>query len=81
MGPAEDAMSDKWDPRGELAAAAAPRDEAAAGPDPGDVEELQRLMRGFAGELRKLEEGLRILSAYVTRMRHRSESGEERTLH
>jgi hypothetical protein len=33
-----------------------------------DVDEIQRLMQGFAGELRKLEEGLRIVSAYVLRM-------------
>ncbi|MCH8891304.1 MAG: hypothetical protein IH827_09555 [Myxococcales bacterium] len=30
--------------------------------------ELQRLMDGFAGELRKLDEGLRMLSAYLVRM-------------
>jgi hypothetical protein len=33
-----------------------------------DIEEIQRLMQGFAGELLKLEEGLRIISAYVMRM-------------
>jgi hypothetical protein len=37
-----------------------------------DVDEIQRLMLGFAGELRKLEEGLQILSAYVHRMRTRA---------
>jgi hypothetical protein len=30
--------------------------------------ELQRLMEGFTGELRKLDEGLQILSAYLVRM-------------
>ena len=30
--------------------------------------ELHRLMDGFAGELRKLDEGLRMLSAYLVRM-------------
>ncbi len=30
--------------------------------------ELQRLMDGFGGELRKLDEGLRMLSAYLVRM-------------
>jgi hypothetical protein len=34
-----------------------------------DVREIQRLMQGFAGELRKLEEGLRIVSAYLVRLR------------
>jgi len=33
-----------------------------------DMQEMQRLMTGFTGELRKLEEGLQILSAYVARM-------------
>ena len=37
-----------------------------------DVEEIQRLMHGFAGELLKLEEGLRIISAYVMRMHNRA---------
>lgn len=46
-----------------------------------DVEEIQRLMRGFAGELRKLEEGLRILNAYVTRMRSRADTDGPHTLH
>jgi hypothetical protein len=30
--------------------------------------ELQRLMEGFTGELRKLDEGLQMLSAYLVRM-------------
>lgn len=47
----------------------------------GDVDHLQRLMRGFAGELRKLEEALRILNAYVTRMRSRAVGRSPRTLH
>jgi hypothetical protein len=38
----------------------------------GDVAEIQRLMLGFTDELRKLEEGLRILSAFVLRMRTRA---------
>ncbi len=37
-----------------------------------DVEEIQRLMQGFAGELLKLEEGLRIISAYVLRMHNKA---------
>ncbi len=43
-----------------------------------DIEEIQRLMQGFAGELLKLEEGLRIISAYVLRMHNRAsrEGGE-----
>jgi hypothetical protein len=34
-----------------------------------DVREIQHLMQGFAGELRKLEEGLGIVSAYLVRLR------------
>lgn len=41
-----------------------------------DVDEIQRLMKGFAGELRKLEEGLRMVSAYVGRMHHKA-SGDK----
>ncbi len=44
-----------------------------------DIDEIQRLMQGFAGELRKLEEGLRIVSAYVLRM-HSKASRERRPL-
>ena len=33
-----------------------------------DVAEIQGLMRGFADELRKVEESLRIVSAFVLRM-------------
>ena len=32
-----------------------------------DGNELQRMIEGFAGELRKLEEGLQMLSAYLVR--------------
>jgi len=39
-----------------------------------NVDEIQRLMKGFAGELRKLEEGLRIVSAYVGRMHDKATS-------
>jgi hypothetical protein len=48
---------------------------------PKELNELQRLMSGFVGELRKLEESLRILDAYVTRMRTETESAEGQTLH
>jgi hypothetical protein len=33
-----------------------------------DESELQRLMEGFTGELRKLDEGLQVLSAYLIRV-------------
>ena len=47
----------------------------------GDVAEIQRLMLGFTGELRKLEEGLRILSAFVLRMRTRAACDGDGVLH
>lgn len=46
-----------------------------------DVSEIQRLMEGFGTELRKLEEGLQILSAYVVRMGTRAGSERPHTLH
>jgi hypothetical protein len=46
-----------------------------------DLDEIQRLMHGFAGELRKLEEGLRIVSAYVLRMHSKAKGDTGRTLH
>ena len=46
-----------------------------------DVREIQRLMEGFAGELRKLEEGLRIVSAYAVRMQDRARRERRGLLH
>ena len=49
-----------------------------------DLEEVQRLMGGFASELRKLDEALRTLAAYVARMRRQTTDRvvpEDRTLH
>jgi hypothetical protein len=46
-----------------------------------ELDELQRLMAGFAGELRKLEEALRILDAFVARMRSQTASSRGQTLH
>ena len=46
-----------------------------------DLRELQRLMEAFGSELEKLDEALRTLSAYVTRMRDRAVSGSNRVLH
>lgn len=47
----------------------------------GEVGEIQRLMEGFTGELRKIEEGLQILSAYVVRMENRSSPEPPATIH
>jgi hypothetical protein len=59
-----------------------PPERAASAPDrAGDVAEIQRLMLGFTDELRKLEEGLRILSAFVVRMRTRAGFDGDGVLH
>lgn len=46
-----------------------------------ELDELQRLMAGFAGELRKLGEALRILDAYLARMRRQTASSQGQPLH
>ena len=46
-----------------------------------DVHEIQRLMQGFAGELRKLEEGLGVLSAYLVRLRSTAEGDPGGVVH
>jgi hypothetical protein len=45
------------------------------------IDEIQRLMGGFAGELRKLEEGLRVVSAYVLRMHDKASREVSKRLH
>ncbi len=58
------------------------RNGAPAAPTvPASLNELQRLMTGFTGELRKLEEAMRILDAYVTRMRSQTDIPEAHRLH
>lgn len=52
-----------------------------APPDSESLKELQRLIAGFAVELRKLQEGMRILDAYVTRMRTQTEEPGDRRVH
>ena len=46
-----------------------------------NIDEIQRLMAGFAGELRKLEEGLRVVSAYVLRMHDKASSDVSKRVH
>lgn len=44
--------------------------------------ELHRLLEDFAAELKKLDEGLRLLTSFLVRLRDQTaESGEERVLH
>ena len=46
-----------------------------------NIDEIERLMAGFAGELRKLEEGLRVVSAYVLRMHDKASSAVGKRVH
>lgn len=55
-------------------------DGAGGVPSRAELDEMQRLMGEFAGELRKLDEALELLAAYLTRMRAQSVAGS-RTLH
>jgi hypothetical protein len=44
--------------------------------------EIQRLVQDFAAELKKLDEGLRLLSAYLLRLRDRAGAdGDPRIVH
>ncbi len=47
----------------------------------GDLSEIKRLMNGFVNELKKLDEALQILSAYVGRMRKSAITGHTGKLH
>jgi len=46
-----------------------------------ELRQLERLMSGFGTEIRKLDEVLEVLAAYVRRMRSSIGDGEERLLH
>ena len=47
-----------------------------------DYQEIQRLLGVFSGEMKKLDEALRVLSSYVQRMRTRTKAGEPKaTIH
>jgi len=56
-------------------------DDAEAEQSSRDLQEIERMMNAFAGELCKLDETLDVLSAYVRRMRTSSSPRSDRTLH
>jgi hypothetical protein len=56
-------------------------DGDAPGIAPEDIADVQRLMQGFGEEVQKLDEGLRMLSAYVSRLRKRAARSDAETLH
>ena len=45
------------------------------------IADVQRLMQGVGEEVQKLDEGLRMLSAYVSRLRERATRSSSETLH
>jgi len=56
-------------------------DPDASGIAADDIADVQRLMQGFGEEVQKLDEGLRMLSAYVSRLRERAARSDAETLH
>jgi len=58
-----------------------PDERSDESPDLRDLRELQQIMKAFAGELNKLEEGLRVLAAYLTRMKSRTPRKDPRSFH
>ena len=56
-------------------------DPDASGIAADDIADVQRLMQGFGEEVQKLDEGLRVLSAYVSRLRKRGADHVGQTLH
>ena len=46
-----------------------------------ELQELERMMESFVGELGKLDESLEVLAAYLQRMRSSSGTAGRRTLH
>jgi len=68
---------------GSVAVAYAERGEEGgmSGIPPEDIADVQRLMQGFSEEVQKLDEGLRMLSAYVSRLRKRGGRSAVDTLH
>jgi hypothetical protein len=48
---------------------------------PEDIADVERLMQGVREEVQKLDEGLRMLAAYVCRLRERAANSTGETLH
>ena len=46
-----------------------------------DLAEIERLMAGFAAELKKVDEAMKILSTFVSRIREQSASDPDRIVH
>jgi hypothetical protein len=63
--------------------AAAANEDAAAeiAQHEGELQEIERLMSGFASELGKLDEVLEVMAVQLRKLRDRTPSDEDRTLH
>ena len=46
-----------------------------------DLDEIERMMDAFVGELRKLDEAVKTLSSFVSRMRAQTGDGADRIVH
>ncbi|MFQ5416149.1 MAG: hypothetical protein ACE5FL_03765 [Myxococcota bacterium] len=66
---------------GSVAAAYGGRPGADSGICPEDIADVQRLMQGVSEEVQKLDEGLRVLSAYISRLRERGARIDGETVH
>ncbi|HTF34383.1 MAG TPA: hypothetical protein VK714_11910 [Myxococcota bacterium] len=65
-----------------LAASDTPRAlPAALARSPSELDEIQRLMGAFVGELRKLDEALKLLATYLARIRDQAKGAVPRTVH
>ena len=65
-----------------LAASGAPRTlEATAARSANELDEIQRLMAAFVGELRKLDEALQILATYLARIREQAGGAGPQAMH
>jgi len=65
-----------------LAASGAPRTlDTTAARSASELDEIQRLMTAFVGELRKLDEALRILTTYLVRIREQAGGAGPQRVH
>jgi len=65
-----------------LAASGAPRAlDTPAARSANELDEIQRLMAAFVGELRKLDEALQILATYLARIREQAGGAGPRAVH
>jgi hypothetical protein len=64
-----------------LAASGAPRALPPLARSANELDEIQRLMGAFVGELRKLDEALQLLGTYLARIRDQAKGAVPKTVH